>query len=79
MDGGEEEEAGQGGEVEGFGVADVQSADQDAAEGEGGVGGDEEGACGGGRPGADGNGVDGRVEEDTPSGGHEADGGDAGE
>lgn len=74
---GEEEEEDQAGEVVGAVGADVEVADDDAAEGEADVSGDEEDAGFGWGEGAGGDAVDGRVEEDGPAGGHEAYGGEA--
>lgn len=57
----------------------MQDTGEQAAAAEAEVGGDEDGAGGGGRPEAHGESVDRRIEEDSPAGHHEAEGGEAGE
>lgn len=66
-------------EVVGAGAADVEPADEEAAEGEGDVAGDEDGSRGGGGAAADGEHEDGRVEDDAHAAGEEAELGEAGE
>lgn len=66
-------------EVVRSGAADVKPADEEAAEGEGDVAGDEDGAGGGGGAAADGEHEDWRVEDDAHAAGQEAELGEAGE
>ena len=56
----------------------MDQPDEDRADGETAVCGEEQQAGGGGGPVPNCDGVDGRVEEDGPAGGHEAQGGEAG-